>query len=103
MDYHQSKNKELQKVIADQNGAVESHKKQFDELRSKINQISGYLNIKTLEVILQQEVSRFHLRQHSTDSLKDQQEEELRLELLPVLRQRRAGQEEDLPGTSQER
>ena len=47
MKYHQSKNEELQKVIADQNAAAESHKKQNDELRSKINQISRCLNIKT--------------------------------------------------------
>ena len=53
MKYHQSKNEELQKVIAAQNLAAESHKKQNDELRSKINEISERLNIKVQEVILQ--------------------------------------------------
>ena len=47
MKYHQSKNEELQKVIADQTLTAERHKKENDELRSKINQIHGCLNIKT--------------------------------------------------------
>ena len=47
MKYHQSKNEELQKVIADQTLTAESHKKENDELHSKINQIHGCLNIKT--------------------------------------------------------
>ena len=67
MKYHQSKNEELQKVIADQKLKAESHKQQNDDLYNRIQQISGCLNIKTQEVILQQEA--FDEKQKSFDEL----------------------------------